>query len=112
MAQQDDVVPGLALGLGRALGRELKSLYRVQLDRDAGLLAEGLGLPSQLIVGRGDEVAAAEERDLAALGECRGTAKSQGGARPGGGTNELPPCHLSHGRTSSVGRLRSRRSVR
>jgi hypothetical protein len=53
VAQQNDVVPGLALGLGRALGWQLQAVDGVDLDRDAGLLAEGLGLPSELLVGGG-----------------------------------------------------------
>ena len=103
MAQQDDVVSGLALGLGRALGRELETLDGVQLDRDAGLFAEGLGLAAQLIVGRGNEVTPAEEGELAALGECRSAFEGEGGPCPGRSTNELPARELSHGRTSSIG---------
>ena len=107
VAQQDDVVSGLALGLGCALGRELETLDGVQLDRDAGLFAEGLGLAPQLIVGRGNEVTAAEEGELAALGECRSAIEGEGGPCPGRSTNELPARELSHGRTSSTGTAES-----
>src|SRR5207247_482083 len=68
VAQEDEIVAGLALGLGGALGRQLQALDGVDFDRETGLLAEHLGLPSELVVGGRNEVIGAQERELALLG--------------------------------------------
>ena len=60
VAEEDEVVAGLALGLGGPLGRELEALDGVDLDGDPRLLAEELGLPAQFIVRGRDEMIVAE----------------------------------------------------
>jgi hypothetical protein len=69
-----DVVTRLRLGLGGELGRKLERGDRVDAHLDAGLLAEGRGLPPQLLVRGGNEAAEGEHRQLAFLGERRGHA--------------------------------------
>src|SRR5712692_7809746 len=88
---------GLALGLGGPLGRELEALDGVDLDGDPGLLAEDVGLPSELIVRGRDEMIVAEEAQLALLREGRRAAHECGGTDGGCSGEELPAGHPSHG---------------
>src|SRR5207245_9081183 len=57
------VVARLRLGLRRYLRRHLEVRDRVHADLAVRQLAEGLGLPPELVVGGRDEVIPAEERD-------------------------------------------------
>ena len=72
----------LRLRLRRDLGRQLQVRDRVHAHGDAGLLAEGLGLPAELVVGGRDEVVPREEGQLALLGE--GGSAIEGGEREAG----------------------------
>jgi len=77
-ARDDEVVTGLRRGLCRALGEQLWGLDGVDAHSHSGLLAEDLGLPLQLIVGRGNEVVEREERQLPLLGHSRRAIEREG----------------------------------
>src|SRR5262245_34400476 len=84
VAGQDHVVARLHLRLGRSLGGQLQVGDGVDPHGDTRLLAEYLGLTAQLVVGGGNEVVPAEERQLALLGERGRTPEGQPGRHAGG----------------------------
>ena len=67
MAQEDQVVAGLRLRLGRALGRQLQPGDGIHPHGDPRLLAEHLRLPPQLVVRGRHEMVVAQERQLPLL---------------------------------------------
>ena len=91
VAQEDQVVAGLRLRLGRALGRQLQSRDRVHPHRDARLLAERLRLPSQLIV-----------RRPARNGCCSGTSAPASGPGRGPIERQHRPRHGCRGQKRST----------
>src|SRR5437773_6339060 len=99
VAQEDEIVAGLALGLGGALGRQLQALDGVDFDRETGLLAEHLGLPSELVVGGRNEVVGAQERELALLGVGGSAIQQYRGAGHGRREKEVAARRSSHGST-------------
>ena len=94
------VVARLRLGLRRYLRRHLEVRDRVHADLAARQLAEGLGLPPELVVGDRNEVIPAEERQLTLLGERGSFAERQpgryAGSRAGGSAQELTTRSGSH----------------
>src|SRR6266568_3182020 len=83
------VVARLRLSFGRALRRQLEMRDRVDAHGDAGLLAEHLRLPAQLVVGGGHEVVPGEEGQLALLRERGSLAEREPGRHAGGRASAL-----------------------
>src|SRR5207247_9903474 len=82
-----------------ALRRKLHALDGCDFDREPGLLAEHLGLPSELVVGGRNEVIGAQERELALLGVGGSAIQQYRGAGHGRREKEVAARRSSHGST-------------